>query len=397
MRTLNIMRIAFQSLKINRTRTFLSMLGVIVGVASLIIITSYGYGAQNSILSSIESLGSNVLIVLPGKGTNLMESVISQSETRKPLTYDDVKLLKGKLPGVYISPELNFNATIKYENREFTLPVVGTNEDIFDVSNYKIERGRKFVQNDILGYKYVCILGSKLSQKLFGNSNPLGSFVKIFDSNFLVIGTLQPIGSLGYIDMDNIAFVPITTLQTITGQRNLQVIFLKTPPEMEMEVLAARVRKLLIQSHKMENFSINSEDQYIELANSVTSILTITLTVISSIALIVGGIGIMNIMLASVAERTREIGIRKAVGAKNKDILMQFLFEAIFISAVGGLIGIVIGLIGSSISPQFLPTHISPTSIVVASLFSIFVGVFFGVYPARKAALLNPVDALRYE
>jgi putative ABC transport system permease protein len=397
MKKFNLIRMALESLKINKTRTFLSMLGVIVGVSSLIVITSFGYGAQYTILSSIESLGSNVVIVLPGNDTRLLESMIGPSSLRKPLVYEDVQYLKEKMPDVKISPELNFNTTVKFGNQEVKTISVGINEDLFDVSNYKIDQGRKFVAGDIVGYKNVCILGNKISGQLFGSENPVGRYIRVLDSKFYIIGTLQHIGAIGYMDMDNVVLVPITTIQAITGQKNLQVIYAKAPTGTSLDLLGARIKRLLTIKHGMENFTLISESQYIELASTVTNTLTVALTVIGLVALIVGGIGIMNIMLASVAERTREIGIRKAIGAKERDILLQFLLEAAFISTAGGLLGIIIGIILSSLSNRFFATRVTPTSAIVGFLVAVSIGIFFGVYPARKASKLNPVDALRYE
>lgn len=397
MKKFNLIRMALESLKINKTRTFLSMLGVIVGVSSLIVITSFGYGAQYTILSSIESLGSNVVIVLPGKDTRLLESMIGPSSLRKPLVYEDVQYLKEKMPDVKISPELNFNTTVKFGNQEVKTISVGINEDLFDVSNYKIDQGRKFVAGDIVGYKNVCILGNKISGQLFGSENPVGRYIRVLDSKFYIIGTLQHIGAIGYMDMDNVVLVPITTIQAITGQKNLQVIYAKAPTGTSLDLLGARIKRLLTIKHGMENFTLISESQYIELASTVTNTLTVALTVIGLVALIVGGIGIMNIMLASVAERTREIGIRKAIGAKERDILLQFLLEAAFISASGGILGIIIGYVLSSFSNRFFATRVTSTSMIVGFLVAVSIGIFFGVYPARKASKLNPVDALRYE
>lgn len=397
MKKFNLIRMALESLKINKIRTFLSMLGVIVGVSSLIVIISFGYGAQYTILSSIESLGSNVVIVVPGKDTRLLESMIGPSFLRKPLVYEDVQYLKEKMPDVKISPELNFNTTVKFGNQEVKTIAVGINEDLFDVSNYKIDQGRKFVAGDIVGYKNVCILGNKISGQLFGSENPVGRYIRVLDSKFYIIGTLQHMGAIGYMDMDNVVLVPITTIQAITGQKNLQVIYAKAPTGTSLDLLGTRIKRLLTIKHGMENFSLISESQYIELASTVTNTLTVALTVIGLVALIVGGIGIMNIMLASVAERTREIGIRKAIGAKERDILLQFLFEAAFISTAGGLLGIIIGIILSSLSNRFFATRVTSTSMIVGFLVAVSIGIFFGVYPARKASKLNPVDALRYE
>jgi putative ABC transport system permease protein len=323
--------------------------------------------------------------------------MIGPSSLRKPLVYEDVQYLKEKMPDVKISPELNFNTTVKFGNQEVKTISVGINEDLFDVSNYKIDQGRKFVAGDIVGYKNVCILGNKISGQLFGSENPVGRYIRVLDSKFYIIGTLQHIGAIGYMDMDNVVLVPITTIQAITGQKNLQVIYAKAPTGTSLDLLGARIKRLLTIKHGMENFTLVSESQYIELASTVTNTLTVALTVIGLVALIVGGIGIMNIMLASVAERTREIGIRKAIGAKERDILLQFLLEAAFISTAGGLLGIIIGIILSSLSNRFFATRVTSTSMIVGFLVAVSIGIFFGVYPARKASKLNPVDALRYE
>jgi putative ABC transport system permease protein len=397
MRRLNLIKMALESLRINKTRTFLSMLGVIVGVASLIIITSFGYGAQYSILSSIESLGSNVILVFPGTNTNLMESMIGPSSLRKPLTYDDVVYLREKMPGIRIAPQQTYSSTAKFGSTEVRTSIVGTNEDLLYVSNYKIEQGRGFAASDIVGYKNVCILGADIATQFFGGGNPLGNYIRMLDSKFYVIGTLQSAGAMGYLNLDDTIFIPITSLEAITGQKSLQVIYAKTPQGMSMDLLGARIKRFLTIKHGMENFTLHSESQYIQLASTVTTTLTIALTAIGLVALIVGGIGIMNIMLASVAERTREIGIRKAIGAKERDILLQFLLEAGFISMVGGIAGILIGIIFSLISNRFFTTRVTPVSILVGFLVAVSIGIFFGVYPARKAAKLNPVDALRYE
>jgi putative ABC transport system permease protein len=380
---------------------FLSTLGIIVGVSSLILITSVGYGAQYSILSSIQSLGSDVIMVMPGKSTNLVKSAMNalgSNAMRKPLTYDDVKYLKGKMPYAKIAPELNMPTTAKFGNAEFATTLVGTTPDVFVVSNYSLSEGRMLTDRDIVGYRNVCVLGYKVANEIFPTGDSVGKYVILKGSKFLVVGTLQEKGALGQLDLDDLVFAPITTLQTQMRTDKVQVIYAKPPEGMSIDALGARIKSFLIARHGMENFTLNSFAQYLQLAKQVTDIFTIALMAIGSISLLVGGIGIMNIMLASVAERTREIGIRKAVGAKNADILVQFLLEAALISTTGGIIGIILGVLGSMMVPKsVLPTHITSGAIIIGFSVAFLIGVFFGVYPASKASKLNPVEALRYE
>jgi putative ABC transport system permease protein len=395
---LRIFKMAFSSLKINKMRTFLSTLGVVVGVSSLILITSVGYGAQYSILSSIQSLGSDVIIIMPGKKANLFKSSIGSNAMRKPLTYDDALYLKRKMPYAKIAPEVTVNANVRYGRNEISTVVFGTNADAFIVTNYEVAQGRVLTDRDVVGYRNVCVLGYKVNKELFPSGNAVGKYISVHGNKFLIVGTLKEKGALGQMDMDDVLFVPITTLQTQMRTKNVQFIYAKPPDGMSIDVLGARIKSFLTARHGMENFTLNSFEQYMQLAKQVTDIFTIALAAIGSIALIVGGIGIMNIMLASVAERTREIGIRKAVGAKNSDILFQFLLESALISTSGGIIGIILGIVGAMLVPQdVLPTHITSSAIIIGFTVSFLIGVFFGVYPASKASKLNPVEALRYE
>lgn len=401
MKIIRIFKMSISSLRINKIRTFLSMLGVIVGVSSLILIIAVGSGAQYSILSNIQLLGSDVVIIMPGKSTNLFKSAINtlgSNAMRKPLTYSDVKYLKRKMPYARIAPEISLISTIKYTNNEFTTTIIGTNSDVFIVSNYKIITGRTLTEKDVMRYKNVCVLGYKVERELFHNQNAIGKYTIINGNKFLIIGTLQKKGALGKIDLDNVVFVPITTLQAKIRTKNVQVIYAKPPNGMSNNVLGARIKSFLMARHGMENFTLNNFAQYLQLAKEVTDIFTITLAVIGSISIFVGGIGIMNIMLASVAERTREIGIRKAVGAKKSDILLQFLFESALISTVGGILGIIIGILGAMTIPKnLLLVHITFSSVAIGFSIAFLIGVFFGVYPANKASKLSPVEALRYE
>lgn len=397
MKFLNILEMAFASMKLSKTRTFLSTLGVVIGVASLILITSFGYGAQASILSRIQSMGANTLIITPGTSTNAIRAMGGQNALRKPLTFQDLQYLKDQIPGLQASPQTQSRTTVKVGNSEISVSVVGTNKDFLTVHNYKLAQGRGFTRADILSYKNYCVLGSEITKTLFGTESPIGQSISLLNSKFYVIGVLQSAGTIGFSNIDTNIFVPITKLQILTGQDSLQGIYVITPSDMSMDVLTAVITKLLTIRHNMANFTITNMAQYVELATTTTNTLTTALTIIGLIALIVGGIGIMNIMLASVAERTREIGIRKAIGATRNDILLQFLMEAVTVTVLGGTIGIIIGILGAKFANSISQTKVTLMSIIIGFAVSVIIGVFFGVYPAMKASRLNPVEALRYE
>jgi len=399
MKIIRLFRMAFDSLRLNRMRSILSTLGIVVGVASLILITSFGYGAQQQILSSINKLGSDAIIVTPGKVNDIRRAFSSVGSTiTKPLTYDDVKFLKSEIPGLIATPSLTTaRSTVKVGENEISVTVNGVNEDFLTALGYDLSSGRGFTATDVNGYMNYAILGSKIAVDLFGTESPIGKSINLLNTKFYIIGVLLPQGSTMFGSVDRNIFIPITKFITITNTNSLGAIYMKPPQGMSKDVLIALVKTLLTNKHGVENFTISDMAQFADLANTATSILTTALTLIGLIALIVGGIGIMNIMLATVAERTREIGIRKAVGANSRDILLQFLFESIVITVVGGTIGIIIGVVGARLASSLSPTAITPTSIIVGFSVSVAVGVFFGVYPAVKASKLNPVEALRYE
>lgn len=399
MKVFRIMLMAFDSLRLNRMRTFLSTLGIVVGVASLILITSFGYGAQKQILASINKIGSDEIIITPGKFTDIRRAFSSiGSNITKPLTYEDMVFLKNQIQGTLATPALTTaRTTVKVGGNEISVNVNGVSEDFLKVLGYDLKFGRSFSKTDINAYSNYAILGSKIAKDLFGDEIPLGKSIKLFNTKFYVIGVLTEQGATMFGSIDRNIFIPITKLIAITSTNSLQAIYLKPPSGISKDVFIAVVKTLLIVRHGIENFTIADFAQFANLANTATSILTVALGIIGSIALIVGGIGIMNIMLATVAERTREIGIRKAIGASSKDILLQFLFESVVITFIGGGIGILLGILGARIGNFFSPTAITTTSVVVGFLVSISIGIFFGVYPAIKASKLNPVEALRYE
>ncbi|MGC9125730.1 MAG: ABC transporter permease, partial [Caldisericaceae bacterium] len=380
-------------------RTFLSALGIVVGVASLILITSFGYGAQQSIVGSINNLGSNALFIVPGKTSNVRQLMGGGNSTiTKPLTYSDLEFLKSQISGIIISPaSTTTRTTVKVGQNEINVTVSGVTEDFTSVFGYNLSSGRTFSTYDIKNYSNYTVLGSSIANTLFGSDNPVGQSINLLGTKFYVIGVLEKQGSVGFTNVDNNIFIPITKLIAITGKDSLTSIEVKPPSNIPKEVLSATITTLLTARHGTDNFTITDMTQYANLANTATSILTTALTIIGLIALLVGGIGIMNIMLASVAERTREIGIRKAVGASRLDILIQFVVEAMVITLVGGTIGILIGVLGAKVANALSPTAITTSSIIIGFSVSVLVGLFFGVYPAVKASKLNPVEALRYE
>ncbi|BAL81702.1 ABC transporter permease [Caldisericum exile] len=399
MKILRIVRMAFDSLRLNRLRSILSTLGIVVGVASLILITSFGYGAQQEILSSINKIGSDAIIITPGKVNDVRRAFSSiGSAVTKPITYDDLQFLKSQIQGVIATPSLTTaRATVKVGTNEISVTVSGVNEDFLSALGYDLASGRGFTSTDINSFMNYAILGSKIATDLFGTESPVGKSINLLNTKFYIIGVLVPQGSTMFGSVDRNIYIPITKLFSITNTNSLGAIYMKPPQGMSKDVLIALVKTLLTNRHGVENFTISDMAQFANLANTATSILTTALTLIGLIALIVGGIGIMNIMLATVAERTREIGIRKAVGANSRDILLQFLFESIVITVVGGTIGIILGVLGARLLNSLSRTAITPTSIIVGFSVSVAVGVFFGVYPAVKASKLNPVEALRYE
>jgi len=399
MKFLRVIRMAFDSLKLNRTRTILSTLGIIVGVASLILITSFGYGAQQEIVSSINKIGSDIIIITPGKESDITKAISSIGSTvTKPITYSDLQFLKQQIPGLKATPLVsNTRGTVKVGSSEVSVTISGVNEDFLSVAGFDLAYGRNFVSADIKSYANYAILGSKIAKELFGDQIPIGKSISTLNGKFYIIGVLAPQGSTMFGSIDRNIYIPVSKIIAQTSSDSIAAMFVKPPQGMSKSVLIAVVKTLLTTRHGVENFTISDIAQFENLANVATSALTTALTLIGLVALIVGGIGIMNIMLATVAERTREIGIRKAIGASSRDILLQFLAESVVITLLGGFIGIALGILGARLAGNFLLTAVTSTSVIVGFTVSVIVGIFFGVYPAVQASRLNPVEALRYE
>ncbi len=400
--------IALRALTVNKMRSALTMLGIIIGVGAVIAMVAVGTGAKQRIADQIASMGSNLLIVLSGSSTS--GGLRFGSGTVPTLTVDDAKAIVNEIPGVkYVAPTLGGGAQVVFGNQNWSTIINGTTPEALEIRDWPVEQGRPFTQQDIDGATKVCILGKTVVDNLFGGIDPIGQIIRIKMVPFTVIGVLASKGqSTQGQDQDDTIVVPLTTAQKklfgmqFPGMVRL-ILVQATAPEV-MKDVENQINDLLRQRHHIQpkqdnDFSVRNLTEIMSTAEQSANVMRYLLLAIASISLIVGGIGIMNIMLVSVTERTREIGIRIAVGAKGRDILLQFLIESLVLSLIGGTMGIGIGVAGTLILSKFTqwPTLFSIEAILLAFLFSGSVGVFFGFYPARKASMLNPIEALRYE
>lgn len=400
MNAVETVRVAFDALSANKLRSSLTMLGVVIGVASVILLVSIGEGARNYISEQFAGLGTNLLIIQPGKIET--KGMLPPVSTTKKLTYTDAEALRKRgFPVKLVAPVVIGTGTVKYENRHRDIPVIGVTPEFQEARNLRVEVGSFITGADVEGERKICVLGRKVVSELFGSSNPLGRMVAINEARYRVVGLMEKKGvSLG-TDIDDIVFIPVKSAQTLFNTDRLFEIIVSIAASEEVDRGINIVTQVLKKRHDgKEDFTITSQAAMLSTFQTILTSMTFVLAGIAGISLVVGGIGIMNIMLVSIKERTREIGIRKAVGATKRDILSQFLVEAMSLSSFGGLIGIVIGG-GISITMTLifpaLPTSVSAWSVSLAFGFSVLVGVFFGVYPAKKAAELNPIAALRYE
>jgi putative ABC transport system permease protein len=401
-------RISFRALKRNKMRSALTMLGIIIGVGAVIAMLSIGMGASKRITEQISSIGSNLIMILPGATTSA--GVRMGSGTQTTLTIADAEAIQNECPAVSdVAPIHNGVAQVVYGSQNWSTGVTGTTPGMLAIRDWPLESGRPFTQQDVRNAAKVCLLGRTVVDNLFGDADPVGHVVRIEKVPFTVIGILSMKGqSLQGQDQDDSIYVPITTAQRkLFGTMfpgMVRRIMVKAKSQENMETAERQITELLRQRHhigpKQENdFTVRNLTSIMQTAEQSTQVMTLFLAAIASVSLLVGGIGIMNIMLVSVTERTREIGIRMAIGAKTWDIRLQFIIEALTLSLIGGAAGIVAGISGSKLVSIFAgwTTIISPLSILLAFSFSALVGIFFGFYPAYKASMLNPIDALRYE
>ncbi len=406
-------RTALRSLAINKLRSALTMLGIIIGVAAVITLLAVGQGVEAYVRAQFESLGTNVLFIIPGQ---LQEGPIAvRTRTPRPLTMGDMAALKDPLraPSVLeVAAEVERFARLSYRRKETRAQVRGVTLSYFRIRNWNVAEGRLFTPQEMASQTRVVLLGQLTKERLFGENNALGKTVRINNMPFKVIGIMEEKGGGSFGSEDLTAFIPISTAQTrlfrvrtYRGDYTVSIIFVQAVSEDRMESAAQEVAEILRERHDIryldeDDFTIINQKDLISIFGDITRVLTIFLGAIAAISLVVGGIGIMNIMLVSVTERTREIGLRKALGATRQDILLQFLIEAVVLSLIGGAIGIGLGLTGAlavSRLAQGLTAVVTVEAIALATGFSAAVGLFFGIYPATRAARLHPIEALRYE
>jgi len=398
----DLFKMALRSLIANKLRSFLTALGIVIGVASVISMISIGEGARKQTLETIAKFGTNIISVKPGQKKTRHVSAGKVTT----LVLEDAYAIDEHVDGITgVAPQIYQNAQLKYANKNSNSTVRGATEDYPRLANFEIKQGRFFNKEETRGAKRICVLGATVVKNLFEKEDPIGQFIKVDGDNFLVIGTTEPKGALSWWDPDDQIFVPITTAQKrLFGQKHVQSIDIQVKNINDLEPVKESITKLLSRRHNIRegkdpDFYVSNSSQWLNSWGDAAKTFTFLLGGIAAISLMVGGIGIMNIMLVSVTERTREIGIRKAIGAKKREILEQFLIESILISFMGGGIGVALGVgISKTVSKMGgWDTVISLQSILLAFGFSVAVGVFFGYYPANKASNLNPIEALRYE
>ena len=399
---LDLFKMAIRSLISHKLRTFLTALGIIIGVASVISMISIGEGARQQTLSTISKFGTNIITIKPGNkksrhvSTGKVDTLMLKDAT---FIEQNVPLITGVAAQVYRSAQL------KFKNKNTNTTVRGTGKNYRRLANFEMQKGRYFNQQEINVAKRVCVLGATVVKNLFAEANPLGETIKVDGKNFMVIGMTEPKGALSWFDPDDQIFIPVSTAQKrVFGMNHIQSIDVQASKIEDLEVIKEDITQLLRIRHNIANgkendFYVQNSSQWLNSWGDAAKTFTYLLGGIAAISLMVGGIGIMNIMLVSVTERTREIGIRKAIGAKKKEILEQFLIESVLISFLGGGAGVLLGIGISEIVSNIgeWETIVSTQSILLAFGFSVGIGIFFGFYPANKAANMNPIEALRYE
>lgn len=406
MRLINLFKIAIAAIRRNKMRSFLTMLGIVIGVAAVIAMLAIGQGSNESIRETISSMGTNLINIMPAsQNRGGVQKGRSASQT---LDVADVLYLKNHSTLISaISPEIDGSGQIVYGSNNWPTSIYSGNEDYSFIKKYEIETGRIYTSKEIKTAAKVCLIGQTVIENIFPDgADPIGKTIRFNNIPFKIIGTLKEKGDNTFgQDQDDMVLAPYTTvMKRLFRQTHLRAIVISAKSEDQITETSAEITKLLRISHKLkdaeeDDFEIRTQEELISNFGSISEMMLVLLGSIAGISLVVGGIGIMNIMYVSVTERTREIGLRMAIGGKGRDILRQFLLEAILLSVLGGIIGVLFGIATSNMVESLLgwPVLITTDSIVLSFLFCTFIGVFFGWYPARKASALNPIEALRHE
>ncbi|MBI5733227.1 ABC transporter permease [Candidatus Jorgensenbacteria bacterium] len=407
-------RTALRGLTHAKVRSLLTMLGIVIGIASVIVLMSIGKSAERLILNQVQSIGSNLVFIVPGatKGSRFASPPSVQGVIIKTLIKTDLEALRREPTVERAAPEVRGQAKIVFENNDTTVTYTGTSEEFFTIRNFEVKRGNPFTNSDVDSFNRVALLGPEIARTLFGERDPINKTIRLKGISFRVVGVLEEkgLGPFG-VDQDNLVIIPISIAQKqLLGINYYNVITVQASDSYNVEFTQSRVTAILRQNHRItdpskDDFTIRTQEDALAILGNITSILKIFLTSIAFISLIVGGIGIMNIMLVSVVERTKEIGLRKAVGATNRDILQQFLIEAILLTVTGGIVGIFIGSLVDVLAYLVLVNVLTSgwvfalplSALTLAVTVATATGIIFGIYPARKASLKNPIDSLRYE
>ena len=397
--------VALRALRRNKLRSVLTALGIIIGVGAVIAMVGIGNGAKAQVEAQIASLGQNVILIFSGSTTS--SGIRTGWGGAGTLKIEDAEAIRREVPGVIgVSEEVVSTTQVAAGNQNWFTRIYGESADYFDIRQWPLADGAPFTPQDVRSANKVCVIGRTSATQIYGNENPIGQILRIKEVPFTITGVLMPKGlSTQGVDQDDIVIMPYTSaMKRVIGGTNLRNINVQIGDAQQLEPAQQQIISLLRQRHNIrpgrdDDFTVRNQQEIAQAATETSRVLTLLLGAIAGVSLVVGGIGIMNIMLVSVTERTREIGVRMAVGAHGSDILTQFLIEAVTLSSVGGVIGIICGIGASKVLSAYAhwPTLISIGSIAIAFLFSAAVGIFFGFYPARKAAALDPIEALRYE